>query len=152
MRLTARNLSSFPALLCAAALASLACQNSSGTVTGPSNVAAPSGNVTGSWSGTFQSDDMQSCGGSTASAKFQQVGSTVTGNVVTSACGVGGLFQGTLQGNTLMGKIAMEGCVGGGVSGTINGSEISLSISDLTKPLVTFEKPVLMGGVVTLRR
>ena len=58
----------------------------------------------------------------------------------------------TLQGNTLMGKIAMEGCVGGGVSGTINGSEISLSISDLTKPLVTFEKPVLMGGVVTLRR
>jgi len=51
-----------------------------------------------------------------------------------------------------MGKIAMEGCVGGGVSGTINGSEISLSISDLTKPLVTFEKPVLAGGVVTLRR
>jgi hypothetical protein len=51
-----------------------------------------------------------------------------------------------------MGKIAMEGCVGGGVSGTINGSEISLSISDLTKPLVTFDKPVLMGGVVKLRR
>jgi hypothetical protein len=72
--------------------------------------------------------------------------------VVTSACGVGGLFQGTLQGNTLMGKIAMEGCVGGGVSGTINGSEISLSISDLTKPLVTFDKAVLAGGVVILRR
>jgi hypothetical protein len=152
MRLTARNLSPFPALLCAVALASLACQNSSSTVTGPSNVAAPAGNVTGSWSGTFQSDDTQSCGGSTATATFQQVGSTVTGNVVTSACGVGGLFQGTLQGNTLMGKIAMEGCVGGGVSGTINGSEISLSISDLTKPLVTFDKPVLMGGVVKLRR
>jgi hypothetical protein len=152
MRPTARNLSRFPTLLLTVALAALACQNSS-SVTGPSNdVAAPAGNVTGSWSGTFQSDDIQNCGGSTATATFQQVGSTVTGNVVTSTCGVGGLFQGTLQGNTLMGKIAMEGCVGGGASGTINGSEISLSISDLTKPLVTFDKPVLMGGVVTLRR
>jgi hypothetical protein len=152
MRSPSRNLIRFPTVLLAVALAALACQNSN-SVTGPSNnIAAPAGNVTGTWSGTFQSDDMQSCGGSTATATFQQVGSTVTGNVVTSECGVGGLFQGTLQGNTLMGKIAMEGCVGGGVSGTINGSEISLSISDLTKPLVTFDKPVLMGGVVTLRR
>ena len=151
MRSTARNPLRFPTLLFAAALAALACQNSN-SVTGPSNNVAPAGNVTGSWSGTFQSDDVQSCGASTATATFEQVGSTVTGNVVTSACGVGGLFQGTLQGNTLMGKIAMEGCVGGGVSGTINGSEISLSISDLTKPLVTFDKPVLMGGVVILRR
>lgn len=152
MRSTARNLARFPTLVLTIALAALACQNSS-TVTGPSNnVAAPAGNVTGSWSGTFQSDDSLSCGASMATATFQQVGSTVTGNVVTSACGVGGLFMGTLQGNTLSGKIAMEGCVGGGVYGTINGSEISLSVSDLTKPLVTFDKPVLMGGVVTLRR
>ena len=152
MRSPARNLTRFPTLLLAAALAALACQNSN-SVTGPSNnLASPAGNVAGSWSGTFQSDDMQGCGGSTATATFQQVGATVSGNVVTSACGVGGLFQGTLQGNTLMGKIAMEGCVGGGVSGTINGSEISLSISELTKPLVTLDKPVLMGGVVILRR
>ena len=152
MRLTAGNLTRFSALLLTAALPSLSCQNSN-SVSGPSNsVAAPAGNVTGAWSGTFQSDDMLGCGGSTASATFQQVGATVTGNLVTSSCGVGGLFQGTLQGNTLMGKIAMEGCVGGGVSGTINGSELSLSISDLTKPLVTFEKPVLLGGSVTLRR
>jgi len=152
MRSTARNLARFPTLLLAVALAALACQNSN-SVTGPANnVAAPAGNVTGSWSGTFQSDDIGSCGASTASATLQQVGSTVTGNVVTSACGVGGLFMGTLQGNTLSGKIAMEGCVGGGVYGTINGSELSLSVSDLTKPLVTFDKPVLMGGVVTLRR
>jgi hypothetical protein len=34
----------------------------------------------------------------------------------------------------------------------MNGSELSLSVSDLTKPLVTFDKPVLIGGVVTLRR
>jgi hypothetical protein len=152
MRLTARNLTRFLALLLTVVVAPLACQNSN-SVTGPaSGVAAPAGNVTGSWSGTFESDDMQSCSRSTATATLQQVGATVTGNVVTSACGVGGLFQGTLQGNVLMGKIAMEGCVGGGVSGTINGSELSLSISDMTKPLVTFEKPVFAGGVVTLRR
>jgi hypothetical protein len=152
MRLTARNLARFQTLLLAAALPVLSCQNSN-TMTGPpASAAAPAGNVTGAWSGTFQSDDMSGCGGSTASATFQQVGATITGNVVTSSCGVGGLFQGTLQGNMLMGKIAMEGCVGGAVSGTMNGSELSLSVSDLTKPLVTFDKPVLIGGVVTLRR
>ena len=149
MRPTARNVT---ALLLTVALSSLACQNSN-SVTGPSNnVAAPAGSVTGSWSGTFESDDMSGCGGSTASATFQQVGANVTGNLVTSTCGVGGAFIGTLQGNTLSGKIAMEGCVGGGVYGTINGSELSLSVSDMTKPLVTFDKTVMAGGVVTLRR
>ena len=151
MRLTARNLLRFSALL-TVALSPLACQNSNSVTGPPSSVAAPWGSVTGSWSGTYQSDDMLGCGGSSASATFQQVGATVTGNVVTSSCGVGGLFIGTIQGNTLSGKIAMEGCVGGGVYGTINGSELSLSISDMTKPLVTFDKPVLMGGVVNLRR
>jgi len=149
MRSTARNVT---ALLLTVALFPLACQNSN-SVTGPSNgVAAPAGSLTGSWSGTFQSDDMSGCGGSTASATFQQVGANVTGNLVTSTCGVGGLFIGTLQGNTLSGKIAMEGCVGGGVYGTINGSELSLSVGDMTKPLVTFDKTVMTGGVVTLRR
>ena len=152
MRLTARNLSPFPALLCAVALASLACQNSSSTVTGPSNGAAPAGNVTGSWSGTFESYDPQGCASSTASATFEQVGATITGKLVTSSCGVSGYFKGTLQGNMLVGSISMEGCVGGGVSGTINGSDLSLTISDLTKPLVTFEKPVMLGGAVDLRR
>jgi hypothetical protein len=152
MRLTARNLTRFPTLLLTVALAALACQNSN-SVTGPANnVAAPAGNVTGTWSGTFQSNDMQGCGGSTASATFQQVGATVTGNLSTSSCGVSGYFKGSLQGNMLLGSIAMEGCVGGGVSGTMNGSQLSLSITDLTKPLITFDKPVMIGGDVTLRR
>ena len=150
MRLTARNLTRFSAFVLA--ITALACQNSNSVTGPPTSVVSPSGSVTGSWSGSYQSDDMLGCGGSTASATFQQIGATVTGNLVTSSCGVGGLFIGTLQGNTLSGKIAMEGCVGGGVYGTINGAELSLSVSDLTKPLVTFDKPVLMGGVVTLRR
>jgi hypothetical protein len=152
MSQTARNFTRFPALLLTVALAALACQNSN-SVSGPSNnVAAPAGNVTGAWSGTFQSYDPQGCGDSTASATFQQVGATVTGNLSTSSCGVSGYFKGTLQGNMLVGLISMEGCVGGGVSGTMNGSELSLTIGDLTKPLVTFEKPVMLGGAVTLRR
>jgi hypothetical protein len=152
MRSTARNLIRFPALLLAVALAALACQNSN-SVSGPSNnVAAPAGNVTGSWSGTFQSYDPQGCGSSTASATFEQVGATITGKLVTSSCGVSGYFKGALQGNMLFGSISMQGCVGGGVSGTMDGSELSLTISDLTKPLVTFEKPVMQGGAVTLRR
>jgi hypothetical protein len=100
----------------------------------------------------FTSDNLSSCGGSTATATFQQVGTTVTGNITTSYCGVSGLFKGTLQGNLLTGRIAMEGCVGGGVSGTLNGSQLSLSIGDLTKPLVTGETPVMLGGVATLGR
>jgi hypothetical protein len=131
-------------------MAALGCQGSD-SVTGPPMVSS-SASVGGTWTGTFLSDDLASCGGSTATATFEQVGTTVTGNIATSYCGVSGLFRGTLQGNMLIGKIAMEGCVGGGVSGTINGSRLSLSISDLTKPLVTGETPVMLGGVATLGR
>jgi hypothetical protein len=152
MRPIARNLTRFPALLLTVALAALACQNSN-SVTGPANnVAAPAGNVTGTWSGTFQSYDPSGCGSSTASATFQQVGATITGKLVTSSCGVSGAFEGTLQGNMLLGSIKMDGCVGGGVSGTMNGSALSLTVGDLTKPLVTFDKPVMLGGAVTLSR
>jgi hypothetical protein len=152
MRLTARTLARYPALLFTVAVVSLACQNSN-SVTGPSsNVAAPAGNVTGSWSGTFQSYDPSGCGSSTASATFAQVGAAITGKLATSSCGVSGYFEGTLQGNMLLGSIKMDGCVGGGVSGTMNGSELSLTIGDLTKPLVTFDKPVMTGGAVILQR
>ena len=150
MRPIARSLTRFSALVLA--FTALACQNSE-TVTGPPNsVAAPSGSVTGSWSGTYQSDDMASCGRSSASATFEQIGATITGSLVTSSCGVGGRFVGTLQGNTLYGKVEQAGCVGGEVSGTINGSELTLAVSDLTKPLITFDNVILAGGVVILRR
>jgi hypothetical protein len=152
MRPTARNLTRSSTLLLTVMLAALACQNSN-SVTGPANnVAAPAGNVTGSWSGTFQSYDPQGCGSSSASATFEQAGAAITGKLVTSSCGVSGVFEGTLQGNMLLGSIKMDGCVGGGVSGTMNGSQLSLTVGDLTKPLVTFDKPVMLGGAVTLSR
>jgi hypothetical protein len=152
MRLKDRNLTLILAVLLSIALASLGCQGSNSVTGPPAGTVSSSSSVAGTWNGNFMSDDLSSCGGSTATATFEQVGSTVTGKVATSSCGVSGYFKGTVQGNMLIGSIAMEGCVGGGVSGTINGSELSLSISDLTKPLVTGERPLMLGGVATLRR
>jgi hypothetical protein len=152
MRLKDWNLTLVLAVLLAPALAALGCQGSNSVTGPPAGTVSPSSSVAGTWSGTFLSDDLSRCGGSIATATFEQVGSTVTGNVTTSSCGVSGYFKGTVQGNMLIGSIAMAGCVGGGVSGTLNGSELSLSITDLTKPLVTGERPVMLGGDATLRR
>jgi hypothetical protein len=153
MRSTARHVTlTFFAVLVTIALASIGCQGSS-TVTGPSGgVVGPAASIAGTWSGTYQSDDLTGCGGSSATATFQQNGTTVTGLVSTSSCGVTGYFKGRVQGNLVTGAVAMEGCVGGGTSGTISGSELVLSIGDMTKPLVTGDKVIMYGGVVTFHR
>jgi len=140
------------ALLLAAALVPLGCQGSS-TVTGPSGGGAGTAmSIAGSWNGTYMSDNLSSCGASAAMATFQQDGATVTGNVSTTTCGVTGYFKGTVQGNMVYGAVAMDGCIGGGASGTINGSELVLSIADLTKPLITGDRTIMYGGVVTFHR
>jgi len=132
------------------ALVFLGCQGSN-SVSGPATGTA-SANIAGTWSGFFQSDDLTTCGNSGAVATFQQDGANVTGNLETSACGVAGYFRGTLAGNLLTGSISMEGCVGGQFSGTVSPTGFSLSIGDLTKPLVTGDRVIMSGGVVTLRR
>jgi hypothetical protein len=134
------------------AFAALACQNSNSVTGLPSGGAAPAASIAGSWNGTFQPNDSMTCGNSSASAIFQQDGSRVTGTLRTSDCGVSGYFKGTVMGDMLVGSVAMDGCVGGGVSGTVSGSAISLSVGDLTKPLITGETPVMTGGIVTLSR
>jgi hypothetical protein len=139
------------AILVTIALVPLGCQGSS-TVTGPSGGAVAAASIDGTWSGTYRSDDTSGCGSSSASATFRQEGATVTGIVSTSSCGVTGYFKGTVQGNMVTGAVAMEGCVGGGASGTVNGSEFVLSIGDLTKPLVTGDKTIMYGGVVSFHR
>ncbi len=152
MRSRARHLPLIlPALLVAILLAPLGCQGSA-TVTGPPLATAPAASIDGAWSGTFRSDDTAGCGSSSATAMFRQDGATVTGNVSTSTCGVTGYFKGTVQGNMVYGAVAMDGCIGGGASGVINGSELTLSIADLTKPLVTGDKTIMYGGVVTFHR
>ncbi len=154
MRSKAHHLSlvSFP-LLIAIALVPIGCRGS-GTVTGPSGGSATAvTNISGVWSGSYISDDFNGCGASTTTATFHQDGATVTGPVSTgSSCGVSGYFKGTVNGNMVLGTVGKAGCVGGGASGTINGNEMSLSIGDMTKPLVTGDRIIMYGGVVTLHR
>ena len=126
--------------------------NGSNTVTGPSAGGTASVNIAGSWSGGFQSDDTFTCGSSTATAVFQQVGSEVSGNLQTSECGVHGYFSATISGSSFTGSVAMEGCVGGKLSGTVDGNTLTFAVADLTKPLVTADRSIMPGGVVTLRR
>ena len=139
------------ALLVTIVLLPLGCQDSS-TVTGPSTGAAAAASIDGTWSGTFLTYDPAGCGSSSATATFRQDGATVTGMVSTSSCGVTGTFKGTVQGNLVTGAIGMMGCTGGGASGTVSGTELVLTISDLTKPLVSGDKLIKYGGVVTFHR
>ncbi len=147
----ARHLSLFPlALVVTIGLLSPGCEKAD-SVTGPSVVAAPA-SIDGTWSGKYVSYDPAGCGSSPATAVFRQDGATVTGSVSTSACGVTGSFKGNVRGDQVSGAVEMAGCVGGGASGTVSGSELVLSIGDLTQPLVSGDKTVMYGGLVTLHR
>jgi hypothetical protein len=138
------------ALLVAAVLVPPGCTNSD-SVTGPA-MGSASSSIDGAWSGNYSSYSPAGCESSSASAVFRQDGATVTGSLTTSTCGVAGVFKGTVQGSQVLGNVSMDGCIGGGASGTINGSELVLSIADLTKPLVTGDKTVMYGGIVTFHR
>ncbi len=147
----ARRLPVIPlALLVTIVLLPLGC-GSSDSITGPST-GAVAASVDGTWSGSFVSNDPAGCGNSSATAVFFQDGGTVTGNVSTSTCGVAGTFRGSVQGSLVTGAVSMAGCLGGGASGTVNGSELVLSIGDLTKPLVSGDRTIMYGGVVTFHR
>jgi hypothetical protein len=152
MRSRARRLPLVPlTLLVTIALLPLGCEKSD-SITGPSTGAVPA-SVDGTWRGIYTSHDPAGCGSSSATAEFRQDGATVTGTVSTSACGVSGSFRGSVQGSLVTGAVGMAGCVGGGASGTTSGSELVLSIGDLTKTLTAGgEETVMYGGVLTLTR
>jgi hypothetical protein len=133
----------------AALVVAFGCSDSN-SVTGP-DVGSPSANIAGAWVGTFRPDSA-ACTGSSASASFQQNGSRITGQFSTASCGPTGVVRGTLSGNLLTGAIAMAGCTGGAVSGTVSESSLSLTIGDLRKPLVTGDQIVMPGGTVSLTR
>lgn len=124
------------------------------TMTSPSGggVTTSSRSVAGTWSGSFLGFE-SSCGGGSATATFQQTGSNVTGSIKTADCGVSGSFVGTMEGDTLLGALHLEGCTGGGVSGTLSASGgLELSIGDMTKPLVTGDRVLMSGGALALHR
>jgi hypothetical protein len=107
--------------------------------------------VAGTWSGDFHPDST-TCSFSSMTATFQQTGSSVTGTIVGPSCGVAGSFIGSVDGSQIVGRIDMQSCVGGAVSGTVGPSGMVLSIGDLTKPLVTGQKVWFYGGSASLHR
>ena len=128
------------------------CQESN-TVAGPAanSPAAPAVDLAGTWTGTFHPDSGD-CGATTVRATFTQDGASVRGNLATEACGLSGLFQARVEGNALRGSFSMFGCTGGDLSGSATASEMSFTLADLTKDLVTGDTTVLPGGIMTLRR
>ena len=128
----------------------LACKDSSNMMTAP--VASPAvANVAGTWTGTFHSDS-NACASSQLTATFQQSGAQVTGTLSGTSCGSSGVFRGMVSGNELTGNIEMLGCSGGAVSATISGSGLSLSVGDLTRPIVSGTEVVMYGGAASLQR
>ena len=139
------------ALAAVAALAlTLACKDSN-TMSAPDSSPMAQANVAGTWSGMFQSDS-SACASSQLTATFQQSGSQVTGTISGTSCGSSGAFKGMVSGNTLTGSIEMLGCSGGAVSATINGSSLSLTVGDLTRPIVSGNQVVMYGGAASLQR
>ena len=129
-----------------------ACNNMSYTATSPNgSMNTSSASVAGNWSGSYAANDSR-CGGSTASATFTQDGATVNGIIRTNDCGVAGSFKGNMQGNTLVGLIDTPGCVGGGVTGTVEGGQLRLTLGDMTKPLITGDQIIMTGGAISLHR
>lgn len=126
------------------------CGHDSNSMTGPA-AAAPMASVAGTWSGTYTSNS-PSCPATPMAVTLDQNGTTVTGNWSTSACGPHGVFKATVSGSQLTGNIDMGGCTGGGVLGQIRGNELSLSIGDFYRPLVTENQVLMEGGSATLSR
>ncbi len=130
-------------------LLALACKDSN-MVTAPAQ-AAPARSVAGTWTGSFRPNS-DACTANTASATFVQDGPNITGHLAAASCGVSGAFFGTLEGDRLTGRIEMEGCAGGLVMGTATEAGLSLTIADLTRPLVTENAVVRYGGTASLHR
>ena len=140
-------------MLAAGLIAASACNDSSNMVTSPGSGAA-SVNVTGTWTGTFHSG-VAGCSAVPVVANLTQTGDKVTGSVTTTSCGLSsGHLNGMLTGHSLTGSMGMQGCTGGALSGTVNvaGNQISFSMDDLKKPLVTGDQVVAPGGDITLTK
>jgi hypothetical protein len=128
----------------------LACKDSSNMVTAP-QVAPAAASVAGTWTGTFNSDS-NACASSQLTATFTQNGSQVSGTLTGTSCGSSGVFKGSVSGNQLTGNIEMLGCSGGAVSATVSGSGLSLTVGDLTRPIVSGQEVVMYGGAASLQR
>lgn len=150
MRIPARKTLGIGLVAVGALTLALACKGSSNMVSA-AEVAPASSNVAGTWTGTFHSDS-NACASSQFTATFTQNGSQVNGTLSGTSCGSSGVFKGSVSGNQLTGSIEMLGCSGGAVSATVSGSGLSLTVGDLTRPIVSGTEVVMYGGAASLQR
>jgi hypothetical protein len=132
--------------------AASACHETSATITGPGGTASV--NLSGTWTGTFHAGTA-GCSAAPMTANLTQTGSRVTGTVITPSCGLSsGYLKATVEGHQLYGTIGMMGCTGGAVNGTVsaNGAQLTFTMGDLTKPLVTGDQVLAPGGDATLTK
>ena len=125
--------------------------NDSNDMTSPGPVGV-SADLSGNWSGQYQSNTPTVCANGMASASFVQSGNQVTGAFKALCCGVDGTFRGTISGNVVTGTVGMLGCTGGAVSGRFENGALSLTVGDFRKDLIAGEAEVLAGGQVSLQR
>ena len=152
-----RGFARYPGTLVAAALIAIAgsallvgCSDSNDmTSPGPVGVSA---DLSGSWSGQYQSNTPTLCANGIASASFVQNGNQVTGAFKALGCGIDGTFRGTISGNVVTGSVGMLGCTGGAVSGRFENGALSLTVGDFRKDLIAGDVEVLAGGQVSLQR
>jgi hypothetical protein len=133
----------------ALAVAAAGCKDSN-SITAPVS-SAPAMSIAGTWTGSYQPNS-SACSASPASATVQQDGAQITAILTSSTCGMSGSLKGQIVSGQFVGRIEMRGCSGGGVSGTVSSSRLTLAIDDLTRPLVSDQEIVMYGGTVELHR
>ncbi len=102
----------------------------------PTPGAETDGPAAGQWTGTYvpvsNPWDYSECRSQSAAARFAQSGSTVTGTIASSgACGFSVVFNGTLEGASLIGTITGQGFYDGSTArGSLSGTSIDLTLTD----------------------
>ena len=115
-------------------------------------VASPAvANVAGTWTGTFHSDS-NACASSHAHGDVPAERRPGHRHAVRHVLRQLGRLQGHGERQSADGNIEMLGCSGGAVSATISGSGLSLSVGDLTRPIVSGTEVVMYGGAASLQR
>ena len=153
-----RGFARYPGTLVAAALIAIAgsallvgCSDSNDmTSPGPVGVSA---DLSGSWSGQYQSNTPTLCTNGMASASFTQNGNQVTGAFKALGCGIDGTFRGTISGNLVhRHRRACWAARAARVSGRFENGALSLTVGDFRKDLIAGDVEVLAGGQVSLQR
>jgi hypothetical protein len=125
--------------------------NDSNDVAGPGPVGVGA-DLSGNWSGQYDSNVPSLCTGGEASASLTQNGNGVRGVFKASGCGISGGLRGTVSGQTVTGSVEMIGCTGGAFNGRLENGTLTISIGDFRKELVTGDAEVFPGGQVRLQR